>query len=296
MTNPPPHTERDLPLQEKGPQDSPVKRVALAPGLHIVATPIGNPRDITLRALDTLAACDRLLCEDTRRTGKLLAEWSITAKLEAYHDHNTDRMIPRALDWLAAGEALALVSDAGTPLVSDPGFKLVRAAHAAGHAVTPVPGVSAAVAALSVAGLPSDRFTFAGFLPPKSAARRRALGDLATAPGTLIVFETGPRLKDCLTDMREVLGDRDAVIARELTKTYEDLRRGPLSTLIPSHPPKGEIVILLAPAAQTVWDSAAIDAALRERADLRAKDAAREVADLSGWSRRDVYNRLQSRK
>jgi len=270
--------------------------VDIAPGLYIVATPIGNPRDITLRALDTLASCDRVLCEDTRRTGKLLAVNAITARMQAYHDHNTDHMIPRVIDWLAAGESLALVSDAGTPLISDPGFKLVRAAHTAGHAVIPVPGVSAAIAALSVAGLPSDRFTFAGFLPAKSAARRRALTDLATAPGTLIFYETGPRLADCLTDMAATLGERDAVIARELTKTYEELRRGTLTELIPDTPPRGEIVILLAPGETPVWDSSAIDAALAERSDLRAKDAAREVSELSGWSRRDVYNRLQSIK
>ena len=285
MAKPRPHTHPD-----QTPQDG---TVPLAPGLYVVATPIGNARDITLRALDVLAGADRVLAEDTRRTGNLLAAHGIEARLTSYHDHNAQGRVPQVLEWLGAGEAIALVSDAGTPLISDPGFRLVRAARGAGLPVLPVPGASAAVAALSVSGLPSDRFTFAGFLPAKQGPRRAALADLSRVPGTLILYETGPRLADLLTDARDVLGDREAVIARELTKTYEDVRRGTLSELVPLEAPKGEIVVLIAPGRAEVWDAVQIDAALAERASLRAKDAAREVAELSGWSRRDVYQRLQ---
>ena len=267
----------------------------LPPGLHVVATPIGNRRDITLRALDVLGAADRVLAEDTRRTGQLLAAHGLSARLDSYHDHNAARMVPRVMDWLAAGETLALVSDAGTPLVSDPGYKLVRAAREAGHPVHAVPGPSAAIAALSVAGLPTDRFTFAGFLPPKRAARRTALRGLAGAPGTLVFYETGPRLADALADMAEVLGEREACVARELTKTYEEVRRGTLSELVTDTPPKGEIVVLVSPGELEAWSAERVDAALAERAGLSAKDASREVAELSGWRRRDVYNRLQGR-
>ena len=258
-----------------------------------MATPIGNRRDITLRALDVLGGADRVLAEDTRRTGLLLAAYGLEARLVSYHDHNAERVTPMALQWLESGESLALVSDAGTPLVSDPGYRLVRAAGEAGHPVHAVPGASAVLAALSVAGLPTDRFTFAGFLPPKRTARRKALEALKGAAGTLVFYETGPRLADALRDMADVLGaEREACVARELTKTHEEVRRGTLSNLIPDEAPKGEIVVLVAPGVATVWDAAAVDAALAERAEMRSKDAAREVAELSGWRRRDVYNRL----
>ena len=271
----------------------------LAPGLYVVATPIGNLRDITLRALDVLGTADRVLAEDTRRTGRLLTAHGIKAEMMSYHDHNAAARVPQVLDGLRAGEAIALVSDAGTPLVSDPGYALVRAAREADLPVYPVPGASAAVAALSVAGLPSDRFTFAGFLPPRTAARRKALAELAAAPGTLILYETGPRLAPMLSDASEVLGARDAAIARELTKIWEEVRRGPLARLAgelaQGPPPKGEIVAMIGPGQTATWDAAAVDTALTQRAHLHAKDAAREVAALSGWSRRDVYQRLQGR-
>ena len=266
----------------------------LLPGLYIVATPIGNLGDITLRALDVLARADRVLAEDTRRTGQLLAAFGIEARQTSYHDHNAGARIPQILEMLEAGEAIALVSDAGTPLISDPGFKLVRAVREAGMEVFPIPGASAAIAALSVAGLPSDQFTFAGFLPTKSGARKTVLRRLSDAVGTLIFYETGPRLKATLTDMHELWGERDAVIARELTKTYEEVRRGTLSELIPDAPPKGEIVILVAPKAEEVWTEEAVDAALAERSELSAKAASQQVAVLSGWSKREVYNRLQA--
>ncbi len=207
------------------------ERSKLGPGLYLVATPIGNLRDVTLRALDVLAAADAVACEDTRVTGKLLRAHGIRAALVAYHDHNAERVRPRLLARLEAGERLALVSDAGTPLVSDPGYKLVRAAIQSGIAVTPVPGPSAAISALVMSGLPTDRFFFAGFLPPRAAARRRALAELAEVPGSLVFFEQPRRLAQSLADMGGALGDREAAVLREITKLYEEARRGTLSTL-----------------------------------------------------------------
>ncbi|HEX7946460.1 MAG TPA: 16S rRNA (cytidine(1402)-2'-O)-methyltransferase, partial [Phenylobacterium sp.] len=203
----------------------------LAPGLYVVATPIGNLRDITLRALDVLAACDMVLAEDTRVTGKLLHAFGISAKLERHDEHAAERARPKALAALAAGRRVALVSDAGTPLISDPGYRLVREAAAAGHAVFPIPGASALLAGLSAAGLPTDRFLFVGFPPPKSAARRTFLAEFAGVRATLVFFEGGSRLADSLADMAAVLGDREAVVCRELTKLYETFYRGPLATL-----------------------------------------------------------------
>ncbi len=204
---------------------------ALEPGLHLVATPIGNLGDITLRALWVLRGVDRILCEDTRVTGRLLARFGITTPLEAYHDHNADRVRPLALAALRGGERLALVSDAGTPLVSDPGFKLVRAALEEGLPVTAAPGPSAAIDALILSGLPPDAFLFAGFLPPRAAARRKALAAWRELPATLIFYEGPSRLAAALADLRETLGDRPAAIARELTKRHEEIRRGSLSAL-----------------------------------------------------------------
>jgi len=271
------------------------EQAPLAPGLYIVATPIGNLGDITLRALEILSHVDGLLAEDTRRTGQLLAAFGIEATQTSYHDHNAEARIPQVIERLKSGEAMALVSDAGTPLISDPGYKLVRATREAGIDVFPVPGASAAIAALSVAGLPSNRFSFMGFLPSKSGARKSLLENLPLDMGTLIFYETGPRLGATLSDMADVWGDREAVIARELTKTYEEVRRGTLSELIQDDPPKGEIVILVAPGEAKIWDAEAVDAALAERTHMRAKDVSREVAALSGWSKRDIYNRLQER-
>src|SRR3954465_3611233 len=194
------------------PVPPPLSDAPLAPGLYVVATPIGNLRDVTLRALDVLAACDLVLAEDTRVSGKLLSAYGLSAKLERYDEHGAERTRPRALAALAEGKAVALVSDAGTPLVSDPGYKLVRAAAGDGHAVFPIPGASALLAGLSAAGLPSDRFLFVGFPPPKSAARRSFLAEFAGVRATLVFFEGGSRLADSLADMAAVLGeDREAV-------------------------------------------------------------------------------------
>lgn len=269
----------------------------LAPGLYIVATPIGNLRDVTLRALDVLAGADRVLAEDTRVAQKLLDAYGIKAALEPYHEHNAEAARPRALARLAAGERVALVSDAGTPLVSDPGFKLVREAAAMGAAVYPIPGASALLAGLVASGLPTDRFLFAGFLPAKPAGRRTSLAALAAVPATLVFFETGPRLARALADMAEMLGDRPAAVARELTKLFEETRRGPLAALANRYAeepaPKGEIVVIVGPPAAPVsWDFVAVDAALAERmGQASMREAVDAVAALSGRPRREVYAR-----
>jgi 16S rRNA (cytidine1402-2'-O)-methyltransferase len=198
----------------------------LAPGLHVVATPIGNLGDISLRALATLAAADLIACEDTRVTRKLTERYGIATALTPYHDHNAAQARPRLLQRLAEGAAIALVSDAGTPLVSDPGYKLVRAAQEAGHAVTAVPGASSLLAAVTLAGLPTDRFLFEGFLPPKPTARRTRIAELARVPATLVLFETGPRLGATLTDLAGGLGNREAAVCRELYAEILELTRG----------------------------------------------------------------------
>src|SRR5205814_3488225 len=196
-----------------------------APGLYVVATPIGNLGDITLRALETLAGVDIIACEDTRITRRLTERYGITAVLKPYHEHNAALARPKILERLAQGESIALVSDAGTPLISDPGFKLVREVCAAGHAVIAVPGASSVLTALSVAALPTDRFFFEGFLPAKEVARRTRLAELARIDATLVMFESGNRVQDTLADLSDIMGGRDAAICRELTKLHEDLKR-----------------------------------------------------------------------
>ncbi len=267
----------------------------LAPGLYLVATPIGNLRDITLRALDVLAAADVILAEDTRVTGKLLSAYGLSAKLERYDEHAAERMRPRVLQALAEGRRVALVSDAGTPLVSDPGYRLVRAAVEQGAAVFPIPGASALLAGLTVAGLPTDRFLVAGFPPPKSAARRTLFEELAGVRATLVFFEGGSRLAASLADMAEVFGPREAAVARELTKLYETVVRGPLPDLAADprlDAPKGEIVIVVAPGREAEATAEDADAALADALQrLKPADAAAEVAKALGLSRRDLYRR-----
>ena len=281
--------------RERGPQHlRGESRLDLTPGLYVVATPIGNLRDITLRALDVLGGADRVLAEDTRQTGKLLEAYDISAALTAYHDHNAAARIPQVLGWLEAGQSVALVSDAGTPLVSDPGFKLVRAAAAAGHEVFPLPGASAVLAGLVKSGLPSDKFLFAGFLPPKSAARKRELETLKSVPATLIFFETGPRISACLADMADVFGVRDAVLTRELTKHYEEARRGDFAALMDSvaeDAPRGELVLIVAPPGESAgWDEARVKSALlKVIPEEGVKRASAQIAEISGWAKRDVY-------
>ncbi len=268
----------------------------IAPGLHIVATPIGNLGDITLRALETLAGADLIACEDTRVTRKLIDRYVIATPLTPYHDHNAAKARPMLLRRLAEGAAIALVSDAGTPLVSDPGFKLVRAAHEAGHTVTALPGASALLAALTVAGLPTDQFFFAGFLPAKQAARRARIAELGRIPATLVLFETGPRLAATLADLAAGLGHREVALCRELTKIHEEIRRGDIATLAQScagSEPRGEIVVVIAPPQAPPRTSASDTDRLLRHALSRVslKDAVGEVADVTGLPRRELYQR-----
>jgi 16S rRNA (cytidine1402-2'-O)-methyltransferase len=269
----------------------------LAAGLHLVATPIGNLRDITVRALEVLAAADAIACEDTRITGRLLEHYGIRTPLTPYHEHNAAEARPRLIARLAAGDAVALVSDAGTPLVSDPGFKLVREARTAGHPVTAVPGASAVLAALAVSGLPTDRFFFEGFLPAKEVQRRNRIAELSRIPATLVLFESGPRLAAALADLSAVLGSREAAVCRELTKLYEEVRRDNLDALAASYAqagePRGEIVIVIAPpAAETRVEASALDAMLRDALGrVSVKEAVAEIAAATGHPRRDIYQR-----
>ncbi len=271
---------------------------ALAPGLHIVATPIGNLRDISFRALATLAAADAVLAEDTRTSKTLLAHYGISTPLYPYHEHNAEQMRPKILGKLREGGKLALISDAGTPLVSDPGYKLVAEVVAEELPVTGIPGPSAVLAALVLAGLPTDRFFFEGFLPPKAAARRGRLTELAAIPGTLVFFESPRRLAEMLSDAAAVLGERPGAVARELTKFYETVRRGPLSVLAAHYEgeeeARGEIVVVIGPpGAET---EAAAGDAVGERlrialAELSLKEAVAQVAAETGQPRRKVYAR-----
>ena len=272
----------------------------LAPGLYIVATPIGNLRDITLRALDVLSAADLVLAEDTRVSGKLLAAYGLSKTLLRYDEHAAERARPRILAALAAGQRVALISDAGTPLVSDPGFRLVGDALAAGAAVIPIPGPSATLAALSVAGLPTDRFLFAGFPPPKSGARKTFLAELAGVRASLIFFEGVSRLGKSLADMAEVLGPREAMVGRELTKLYETCVRGTLDVLAADPrlaAPKGEVVIVVGPGLAVAASADDADAALADAlARLGPAEAASEVAQALGLNRRDLYRRALALK
>lgn len=269
---------------------------SLLPGLHVVATPIGNLSDITLRALTTLAAADLIVCEDTRVTSRLTNHYGIAAQLLAYNDHNAPRVRPQILERLASGQGVALVSDAGTPMVSDPGFKLVREAVEAGVAVYAAPGPSAALAALTVAGLPTDRFFFEGFLPNKDGARSNRLAELKSIPATLIFYESGPRLADSLAAMATALGDRAAAVARELTKAYETVYRGTLVSLATdfalADEPRGEIVVVVGPPVEEPASADDIEASLAAALEtLSVKDAAAAVSARLGLPKRDVYAR-----
>lgn len=270
----------------------------LAPGLYLVATPIGNLRDITVRALDILRGADVIACEDTRITRRLLSHYAIATPTTAYHDHNAATALPRLIKRLQKGEIVALVSDAGTPLVSDPGYRLVRAALAESIAVTTAPGPVAAMAALTVSGLPTDTFLFAGFLPPKAAARRQRLEALADVPATLIFYESPRRVPATLAAMADCLGARPAVVARELTKLFEEVARGSLAELAAAFaeagPPRGEVVLVVGPPAPHSADDspARLDQQLRDAlATMSLRDAVDHVAAVSGSKRRAVYQR-----
>jgi len=268
--------------------------VPLAPGLYLVATPIGNLADVTLRALAVLARADVVYCEDTRHSRTLLSHYSIRATLRPYHEHNAETERPRILKELAEDRVVALISDAGTPLVSDPGFKLVREATAAGYAVIALPGPSATLAALTVSGLPTDAFFFTGFLPPKEGARRTRIAELAAVPGTLVLFEAPSRVAQSLSDLRDGLGDREAVLARELTKLHEEVRRGRLSDLARASeesPPKGEVVIVVAPPEEADASDAVIEASLAPALEtLSIRDASKMVADKLRVPKARVYD------
>ncbi|WP_395708436.1 16S rRNA (cytidine(1402)-2'-O)-methyltransferase [Reyranella sp.] len=273
------------------------RKPPLAPGLHIVATPIGNLRDITLRALDVLQAADLIACEDTRVFAKLASHYGIAVPTVAYSDATQDDAEPRLLRALAAGKRVALVSDAGMPLISDPGYRLVRAALAGGYFVTAAPGASALPMALALSGLPTDRFFFGGFLPGREGERRRAIAAAANVPATLVFFEAPHRLGPSLADLADLLGPRPAAIARELTKLFEEVRRGPLDELARHYAGqpdvKGEIVLVIGPPDRAAAPGpGALDEALRlAMAGASVKDAAAEVAARYGLQRREVYAR-----
>lgn len=266
-----------------------------APGLYLIATPIGNLGDVTLRALETLAGADVIACEDTRVTRKLTERYGITTPLTPYHEHNAAEARPKLLSRLADGQSVALVSDAGTPLISDPGFKLVRAAREAGYPVTALPGASAVLAALTVSGLPTDRFFFEGFLPAKQAARQKRVAALANMPATLVLFESGSRLAPMLADLAEALGPRAAAICRELTKLHEEVKCDDLDALARIYADgaetRGEFVIVVSPpAAEHRADD--IDELLkRALSRVSVKDAVGEVAVATGRPRREIYQR-----
>jgi len=267
------------------------------PGLYLVATPIGNLGDITLRALETLAGVDMIACEDTRITRRLTERYAITAELTPYHEHNAEAARPKILHRLAEGGAIALVSDAGTPLISDPGYKLVREACAAGHTVTALPGPSSVLTALSVAALPTDRFFFEGFLPSKQRARRNRLTELARIDATLVLFESGSRVQDTLADLAAIMGGREAAICRELTKLHEEISRAAVSELAEragTLETRGEFVLVIGPPPRDadVMTSDDLDDLLREQLRTQSvKDAVMHAVELSGRPRREVYAR-----
>ncbi|NVN85927.1 MAG: 16S rRNA (cytidine(1402)-2'-O)-methyltransferase [Rhodopseudomonas sp.] len=267
------------------------------PGLHLVATPIGNLGDITLRALETLAGVDVIACEDTRITHRLTERYGISAMLKPYHEHNAAQARPKILEKLAQGGSVALVSDAGTPLISDPGFKLVREVYAAGHQVIALPGPSSVLAALAVAALPTDRFFFDGFLPSRQGARRARLTELARIDATLVLFESGNRIEKSLRDIAEIMGEREAAICRELTKLHEEVRRGQVAALAETADAletRGEFVVVIGPPTQDALAMAPDQLDDMLRAALKhnsVKDAVAQAVEISGRPRREIYAR-----
>ena len=272
---------------------------ALVGGLYLVATPIGNLGDVSLRSLEVLRAADRIYCEDSRVTARLLARYGIRTPLQTYHDHNGEAIRPVVLTALRRGERVALVCDAGTPLVSDPGYKLVRAAIAENLPVTAAPGPSAALTALILSGLPPDIFLFAGFLPRQQVARRQALSRWTALEATLIFYEAPARLAASLADISEILGPRQAAVARELTKLHEEVRRGRLADLAGHYrqtgTPRGEIVVVVGPPEPILPDSGEVDLRLRAAlAETGVRDAAAKLAAETGLPRSELYRRAQA--
>lgn len=283
-------TERD----DSAPDD-------LAPGLYVTAVPIGNLGDLTPRALRVLRAADHVLCEDTRVTANLLRHFGIKRQLSAYHEHNAAKRRPEILEWLGEDASVALVADAGTPLIADPGYKLVRAAQDEGYRVHTVPGPSALLAALSIAGLPTDRVLFVGFLPPKASARRKVIEEIKPVRATLVLYETAPRLAEALADLAEIFGAREAAVARELTKLFEEVRRGPLADLAAhyqAHSVKGELVVLIGPHDGTATlNEGDLDARLQALlSEYKPSDAAQRLAQETGLARKALYQRALALK
>lgn len=273
----------------------------LPSGLYVTATPIGNAADITLRALAVLAGCDLIAAEDTRVSAKLLTIHGISKPLTAYNDHNAVRERPKLIAQLRQGARIALISDAGTPLISDPGFKLVREAIAEELPVHAIPGASAVLTGLALAGLPTDRFFFAGFLPARSGERKTALAELKSISATLVFFESAQRLSDCLTDMVEVFGMRTAAVTRELTKLHEEVRRGLLSDLVAHYEkagaPKGEVTLIVSPPHEARADTARIDGALDKALEFMPLRAAVDlVSEMLEAPRKLVYERALEKK
>jgi 16S rRNA (cytidine1402-2'-O)-methyltransferase len=275
----------------------------ITPGLYLVATPIGNARDITLRAIDVLQAADVLACEDTRVTRKLLSVHNIRPdRLVSYHEHNAAEMRPKLIEQLELGKIVALVSDAGTPMINDPGFRMAQDCRELDIPVHAIPGASAVITGLMLAGLPTDRFMYCGFPPPKQGKRTTWLGELKNTDTTLVFLESAKRLAASLTDMADVLGDRDVAVVREMTKKFEETRRGKLSDLSIQYqeegPPKGEITIVVGPPLEgDEMSDTEIDTMLKDAMKTeRIKDAANMVAAASGRSKRDLYNRALALK
>ena len=277
------------------PTSSQIHPTSIPPGLYIVATPIGNLKDISLRALETLKEADLIVCEDTRVSGKLLSHYGIKKTTLSYNDHNADERRPKILNELASGKKVALISDAGTPLVSDPGYKLVREAFAEGHYVTTLPGASSVIAALCLSGLPTNRFLFAGFLPAKQEACRKEIQELARIPSTVVLFESAHRLIETLALLHEVMGNRDAAVVREITKMFEESRRNSLQELHDYYEkngePKGEVVIVIAPPPE---ERASEDSVKSKLALLlkshSVKEAATILAEDTGLPRKEIYS------
>lgn len=270
------------------------QEVSLKPGLYLVPTPIGNLRDITFRALDVLSSADLVVCEDTRVSGKLLKAFGLKKPMRVYNDHATEKDRAHVLKVIEEGESVAMISDAGTPLISDPGFKLVRDVIAAGFEVQALPGANAVLPALQLSGLPSDAFTFIGFLPARSGPRKALLEKWQDRPGTLICYETGPRIEESLKDIKKVLGDRPATMSREITKLYEETRRGRISTILQSieegGQPKGEIVLVIGENKTEEVTSETIEGQLKQALKtLSVRDAAEMVAGATGKPKKAIY-------
>jgi len=278
---------------DKGQKVEP-RNMPMKPGFYLVATPIGNLRDITFRALDVLSSVDLIICEDTRVTGKLMSAYGFKKRMQIYNDHSTDDQRETLLSLVQNGQSVAVLSDAGTPLISDPGYKLVRGAIEKKLYVTPIPGPNAALTALQLSALPTDQFSFLGFLPPKTTARQAALKKWETVPATLIIYETGPRLLASLQDMRVTLGNRPASVMRELTKMYEETMRGTLSDLIIHYtnkgPPKGEIVVAIGRGEKEVVSTESIESQLKQALEkMSVRDAAEMVAQATGKPKKTIY-------